>query len=210
VYRLYDFLPSGNGYKVRLLLTQLEIPFQRVELNILKGETRTPEFLVKNPNGRIPVLEFQPGQFLAESNAILFYLSEGTEYLPAERLERAQVMQWLFFEQYSHEPNIATSRFWISYLGKADELKEALEQKRKLGYAALGVMEQHLRSHAFFVDERYTIADITLYAYTHVAREGGFDLSGFPAIQAWLDRVKAQPRHISITQSYGWEESTAV
>ena len=201
MYRLYDFLPSGNGYKVRLLLTQLEIPFELVELNILKGETRTPEFLVKNPNGRIPVLEFQPDQFLAESNAILFYLSEGTEYLSADRLERAQVMQWLFFEQYSHEPNIATSRFWISYLDKTDELKEALEQKRKLGYAALDVMEQHLRSHTFFVEERYTIADIALYAYTHVAHEGGFALNGFPAIQAWLERVKAQPRHISITQT---------
>ena len=201
MYRLYDFLSSGNGYKVRLLLTQLEIPFERVELDILKGETRTPEFLVKNPNGRIPVLEFQPGQFLAESNAILFYLSEGTEYLSADRLERAQVMQWLFFEQYSHEPNIATSRFWISYLDKTDELKEALEQKRKLGYAALEVMEQHLRNHKFFVEERYTIADIALYAYTHVAHEGGFALNGFPAIQAWLERVKAQPRHISITQA---------
>ncbi len=203
MYRLYDFLPSGNGYKVRLLLTQLEIPFERVELNILKRETRTPEFLAKNPNGRIPVLEVQPGQFLSESNAILFYLSEGTEYLLAERLERAQVMQWLFFEQYSHEPNIATSRFWISELGKADEFKAALEQKRQLGYAALDVMEQHLRSHSFFVAERYTIADIALYAYTHVAHEGGFELNGFPAIQGWLERVKAQPRHITITQSVG-------
>lgn len=200
MYRLYDFLPSGNGYKVRLLLTQLEIPFERVELDILKGETRTPEFLVKNPNGRIPVLEFQPDQFLAESNAILFYLSEGTEYLSADRLERAQVMQWLFFEQYSHEPNIATSRFWISHLDITDELKKALEQKRKLGYAALEVMEQHLRNHNFFVEERYTIADIALYAYTHVAHEGGFALNGFPSIQAWLERVKAQPRHISINQ----------
>lgn len=208
MYRLYDFLPSGNGYKVRLLLTQLEIPFERVELDILKGETRTPEFLVKNPNGRIPVLEFQPGQFLAESNAILFYLSEGTEYLSADRLERAQVMQWLFFEQYSHEPNIATSRFWISHLDITDELKKALEQKRKLGYAALEVMEQHLRNHNFFVEERYTIADIALYAYTHVAHEGGFALNGFPGIQAWLERVKAQPRHISITQACGWKEST--
>ena len=200
MYRLYDFLPSGNGYKVRLLLTQLEILFERVELDILKGETRTPEFLVKNPNGRIPVLEFQPDQFLAESNAILFYLSEGTEYLSCDRLERAQVMQWLFFEQYSHEPNIATSRFWICHLDITDELKKALEQKRKLGYAALEVMEQHLRNHNFFVEERYTIADIALYAYTHVAHEGGFALNGFPSIQAWLERVKAQPRHISINQ----------
>lgn len=203
MYRLYDFLPSGNGYKVRLLLTQLEIPFEIVELNILKGETRTPEFLAKNPNGRIPVLEIKPNQFLAESNAILFYLSEGTQYLPSDRLERAQVMQWLFFEQYSHEPYIATSRFWISCLGKADEYRDAINQKREPGYAALRVIEKHLANRAFFVGERYTIADIGLYAYTHVAHEGGFELTGFPAINAWLERVKAQPKHISITQRKG-------
>lgn len=203
MYRLYDFLPSGNGYKVRLLLTQLEVPFEIVELNILQGETRTPEFLAKNPNGRIPVLEIQPNQFLAESNAILFYLSEGTQYLPSDRLERAQVMQWLFFEQYSHEPYIATSRFWISCLGKADEYRDAINQKREPGYAALRVMEKHLANRAFLVGERYTIADIGLYAYTHVAHEGGFELTGFPAIKAWLERVKAQPKHISITQRKG-------
>ncbi len=197
--RLYDFLPSGNGYKVRLLLSQLGIPFERVELNILKGETRTPEFLNKNPNGRIPLLEIESGQFLAESNAILFYLSEGTEFLPRELFLRAQVLEWLFFEQYSHEPFIATSRFWISILGKPEEHREALEQKREPGYAALTVMEKHLKSHTFFVDERYTIADISLFAYTHVANEGNFDLTKFPAIQAWLERVKAQYLHIEIT-----------
>ena len=200
--RLYDFLPSGNGYKVRLLLTQLGIPFERVEINILKGESRTPEFLKKNANGRIPVLQLDSGEFLAESNAILFYLSEDTEFLPTEKLLRAQVLQWLFFEQYSHEPNIATSRFWISELGKADEYREALEQKRQAGYAALSVMEKHLTSHSFFVDQRYTIADIGLYAYTHVAHEGGFDLTKFPAIQAWLERVKSQPRYINITHQF--------
>jgi glutathione S-transferase len=200
--RLYDYLPSGNGYKVRLLLTQLNIAFQRIELNILKGETRTSDFLSKNPNGRIPVLEIQSGYFLVESNAILFYLSEGTAFLPTNRFLRAQVLQWLFFEQYSHEPNIATSRFWISILGKADEYREALEQKRQAGYAALAVMEKHLTSHSFFVDQRYTIADIGLYAYTHVAHEGGFDLTKFPAIQAWLERVKSQPRYINITQQF--------
>ena len=201
MYRLYDFLPSGNGYKVRLLLTQLKIPFERVELNILRGETRTPDFLSKNANGRIPALEIQSGQFLCESNAILFYLSQGTNFLPNDVWEQAQVMQWLFFEQYSHEPNIATSRFWISYLGKAEEYRDALDQKRKLGYAALDVMEKHLTSHTFFVKECYTIADIGLFAYTHVAHEGGFDLTGFPAIQAWVERVKAQPNHISISHS---------
>lgn len=199
--RLYDFLPSGNGYKVRLLLTQLGIPFERVEINILKGESRTPEFLKKNANGRIPVLQLESGEFLAESNAILFYFSEDTEFLPTEKLLRAQVLQWLFFEQYSHEPNIATSRFWISELGKADEYREALEQKRQAGYAALSVMEKHLTSHSFFVAPHYTIADIGLYAYTHVAHEGGFDLTN-PAIQAWLERVKSQSRHITINKKF--------
>ncbi|MEP0838463.1 glutathione S-transferase family protein [Trichocoleus sp. AS-A1] len=181
-------------------MTQLEIPFESIELNILKGETRTPEFLSKNPNGRIPVLETESGQFLAESNAILFYLSEGTDFLPNDRFERAKVLQWLFFEQYSHEPYIATSRFWISILGKPEEYKEALNQKREPGYAALTVMEKHLTNCNFFVGERYSIADIGLFAYTHVADEGGFDLTRFPAIQDWIERVKAQPQHISITQ----------
>ena len=198
--RLYEFFSSGNCYKVRLLLTQLGIPFERVELNILKGETRTPEFLSRNSNGRIPVLEIEPGKFLSESNAILFYLSEGTEFFPNDAWERAKVMQWLFFEQYSHEPFIATSRFWISILGKGDEYRDAIHQKREPGYAALTVMERHLTNHLFFVGERYTIADIGLFAYTHVADEGGFDLMRFPEIQAWIERVKAQPQHISITQ----------
>lgn len=197
--KLYDFLPSGNGYKVRLLLTQLGIPFERIELDILKGETRTPNFLSKNPNGRIPVLELESGEFLAESNAILFYLSEGTQFLPHDPLLRAQVLQWLFFEQYSHEPNIATARFWISILGKAEEYQTVLEQKRQLGYAALSVMEKHLTSHTFFVGDRYSIADIALFAYTHVAHEGGFDLTKFPAIQAWLERIKTVPGYITIT-----------
>lgn len=197
--RLYDFLPSGNGYKVRLLLSQLSIPCERIELNILKGETRTPEFLHKNPNGRIPVLETPSGQFLAESNAILFYLSENTQFLPNDLFLRSQVLQWLFFEQYSHEPYIATSRFWISILNRSEEYRDALEQKRELGYAALTVMEKHLTSHTFFVDECYTIADIALFAYTHVAHEGGFNLTKFPAINTWLERVKTQPQYISIT-----------
>jgi len=199
--RLYDFLPSGNGYKIRLLLTQLGIPFERVEINILKGESRTPEFLSKNPNGRVPVLEIEPGKFLSESNAILFYLSENTQFLPNDSWEQAQVLQWLFFEQYSHEPYIATSRFWISCLGKADEYRDALNQKREPGYAALSVMERHLTNQKFFVGKRYTIADIGLFAYTHVADEGGFDLTRFPAIQVWLERVKDQPQYIRITQS---------
>ncbi|MEW6493721.1 MAG: glutathione S-transferase family protein [Cyanobacteriota bacterium] len=198
--RLYDFLPSGNGYKVRLLLTQLGISFERIELNILKGETRTPEFLSKNPNGRIPVLEVEPGKFLAESNAILCYLGEGTPFFSNDSWERAQILQWLFFEQYSHEPYIATSRFWISILAQADEYRDALNQKREPGYAALTVMEKHLSKQQFLVGERYSIADIGLFAYTHVADEGGFDLTRFPAIQAWIERIKSQPNHITIEE----------
>ena len=199
--RLYDFLPSGNCYKIRLLLTQLEIEFERIPVNILNKETRTPEFFLKNPNGRVPVLETESGAFLSESNAIMFYLSEGTEFFPRERWERAKVFQWLFFEQYSHEPYIATSRFWIKELGKAEEYQEAIAQKRDPGYAALGVMEHHLKDRSFFVGDCYTIADIGLFAYTHVADEGGFDLTRFPAIEAWIKRVQSQPRHLSITQT---------
>jgi glutathione S-transferase len=201
MYKLYDFLPSGNGYKVRLLLRQLQIPFVRIEVNILQGESRIPEFLAKNPNGKIPVLEIKPGQYLAESNAILFYLSAGTPYLPENHFERSQVLQWLFFEQYSHEPNIATSRFWISILQQAGKYQEVLQQKQKLGYAALDVMENHLANHLFFVGETYTIADMALFAYTHVAPEGGFNLSLFPAVCDWLERIKNQPFYSSITQA---------
>jgi len=197
--RLYDNLFSGNGYKVRLLLTQLGVAFERIELDILKGATRTPEFLRKNPNGRIPVLELEQGEFLAESNAILFYLADSTPFLPSDRFQRAQVLQWMFFEQYSHEPNIATVRFWM-HSEITDERRALLPGKRKLGYAALDVMEGHLKTRAFFVANRYSIADIALYAYTHVADEGGFDLGRYPSIRAWLDRVRSQPRHIPITQ----------
>ncbi len=198
--RLYDYLSSGNGYKVRLLLTLLAIPFERVELDIVKAETRTPEFLEKNPNGRIPLLETEDGELLAESNAILFYLAEGTSYMPNDPFARAQVMQWMFFEQYSHEPNIATVRHWIMHLGVSKEQREMLAQKQKQGYTALQVMEKQLQNHEFFVAEHYSIADIALYAYTHVAPQGGFELESFPAIRAWLDRVSQQPGHIPITQ----------
>lgn len=200
MYKLYDFLPSGNGYKVRLLLTQLNIPFELIQIDILKGETRTPEFLRKNPNGRIPVLEIEPEVYLSESNAILVYLGQGTEFLPSERLAQARVMQWMCFEQYSHEPYIATSRFWLTH-GKADQYRQELLQKQAPGYAALDVLEKRLAVHPFLVDDRYSIADIALYAYTHVAEEGGFSLDRYPGIQSWLKRVQAQPQHISITQA---------
>ncbi len=197
--RLYDYLPSGNGYKVRLLLTQLGIQFQRVELEIFKGESRTPQFLVQFPNGRIPAVEFDDGRTLFESNAIMCYFADGTRFMPADRFERAQVLQWMFFEQYSHEPNIATIRSWLHYAGINDERRAVLESKRKLGYDALGVMESHLKDRKWFVGERYSIADIALYAYTHVADEGGFDMSLYSAIRAWLERVRTEPGHIPIT-----------
>jgi glutathione S-transferase len=198
--RLHDNLSSGNGYKARLLLAQLGVSYERVEYDIDRAETRTPEFLRMNPNGRVPVLELEDGRFIPESNAILFYLAEGTQFLPDDRFERAQVLSWAFFEQYSHEPNIASPRYWITHnLPMTEERRVMLEPKRKLGYAALGVMEGHLKDREFFVGDRYSIADIALYAYTHVADEGGFDLGSFPSINAWLGRVAAQPGHVPIT-----------
>jgi len=199
--RLYDYLSSGNGYKVRLLLCQLGRRFELVERDILKGETRTPEFLSINPNGRIPVLRLEDGRHLAESNAILFYLAEGTPFLPADRFERAEALQWLFFEQYSHEPYIAVARYWIHLLEKRQEWADRLREKHERGYQALSVMERHLERRRWFVGERYSIADIALYAYTHVAGEGDFDLAGYPALRTWLDRVAAEPGHVLITQS---------
>ncbi|MBD2259179.1 glutathione S-transferase family protein [Pseudanabaena sp. FACHB-2040] len=204
MYRLYDYLPSGNGYKVRLLLTQLQIPFDYVELDIVEGETRTADYLTKNPNGKIPLLEVAPNQYLAESNAILMYLSEGTDYLPSDRWARSQVLQWMFFEQYSHEPNIATPRFWLNHLPSLNDYQKiALPYKQEQGYAALDVMEVHLGHHPFLVAERYTVADIALFAYTHVAPEGNFDLSRYPAIRRWIEQVQQQAGHISITQVPG-------
>lgn len=198
---LYDNMSSGNGYKARLLLHQLAIPYRRVELDIDKAETRTQAFLAKNPNGRIPTLEFEDGTCLPESNAIIFYLADGTPFLPSDRLARAQVLQWMFFEQYNHEPNIATSRYWLTHgIEITPERKIMLTIKKKGGLDALAVMEQHLGKHRYFVADRYTIADIALYAYTHVAEEGGFPLAPYPAVRAWLGRVTDQPRHIPIMQ----------
>jgi glutathione S-transferase len=200
--RLHDNRSSGNCYKAQLLLAQLKVSVERIEYDIDRGETRTPEFLENvNPNGRVPVLETENGELLPESNAILYYLAEGTPFLPDDRLGRARVLRWMFFEQYSHEPNVATPRFWITHnVEITEERRLALETKRKLGYDALGVMEGHLKAKNFFVEDRYSVADIALYAYTHVAAEGGFDLSDFPAVRAWLERVAAQPGHVPLNR----------
>jgi glutathione S-transferase len=197
--RLYDFLPSGNGYKVRLLLRQLSIPYELIEMDITRGETRTPEFLAKNPNGRIPLIELEDGCFLAESGAILFYFAEGTRFLPTDRWQRAEVLQWMFFEQYSHEPYIAVARAWLHLFGLDEERKRQLPQKQKLGYDALAVMERRLAWHEYFVGNDPSIADIALYAYTHVADEGGFDLARFPAVLRWLERIRSLPGYAPIT-----------
>jgi glutathione S-transferase len=199
--KLYDFLSSGNGYKCRLLLHHLGIDYERVELDILKGETRTPEFLAKNPNGKVPALELDDGTVLTESNAILFYLADGTHFVPHGRVLRAQVLQWLFFEQYSHEPFIAVARFIHHFLPTDSPRRAELPRLEEGGRAALGIMERRLADHTFLVADQYTIADIALYAYTHVAGEGGFDLVPFPAVRAWLDRVAAQPGHVEITDA---------
>ena len=201
--RLYDDPISGNGYKVRLTLTQLGIPFEYVALDVTKSETRTPAFLAKNPNGRIPNIRLEDGTYLAESCAIIWYLAEGTKLAPADRLARAQTLQWMFFEQYSHEPYVAVARFWKHLPTMTDEQQRQLPDRMKRGYAALDVMEKHLATRQFFVAERYGLADIALYAYTHVAPEGGFDLARYPAIRAWLARVAAQPDYIAITAPAG-------
>jgi len=195
---LYDDAISGNGYKARLLLHQLDRPYELIELDILKAETRTPEFLAINPNGRIPTLKLDDGRCLSESNAILFYLAEGSAYLPSDPFERAKALQWMFFEQYSHEPFIATSRFLRLHREQTPDVLVDLERRRSSGEAALEVMQQHLETHEFFVANSYSIADIALFAYTQVAGEGGFDVAPYPAIVAWLDRVRAQPRFVAM------------
>lgn len=191
--RVWGDVYSGNCFKVKLLLDQLCQPYEWIPIDVLKKESRTPQFVAMNPNGRIPLLQTAEGKFLPESNAILHYLADGTAMLPADRLAHAQVLQWMFFEQYSHEPFVATARYIVRYLGRPPEREEALQQKMAPGYAALDVMESHLRTRQFFVGEQYSIADIALYAYTHVAGEGGFDLLRYPAIREWLARVAAQP-----------------
>ena len=195
---LYDYLDSGNGYKIRLLLAHLKLPFRFVELDIMRGATHTPEFLAKNPNGRIPTLELPDGRCLAESDAILWYLAEGSEWVPNDRFERAQVLQWMFFEQYSHEPYVATPRFIVRHLPADSPRRNELPQRLARGREALGVMETHLTGRNFFVANRYTIADIALYAYTHVAAEGGLELHPYPKLRDWLARIAASADHVRL------------
>ncbi len=198
MFTVYGMASSGNCYKVKLALEQLRQPYRWVETDSSRGETRTAAFLARNPNGKVPVLELQDGTALAESNAILCFLAEGTPLLPAGRLERARVLQWMFFEQYSHEPYIAVARFIVKYLAADSARRAELPRLLERGGQALAVMEQHLAREPFFAAERYTVADIALYAYTHCAGDGGFDLSSYPAVAAWLARVRGQPRHVPI------------
>jgi glutathione S-transferase len=195
---LFDNLDSGNGYKVRLLLAQLKLRYDWTDLDLDAGAARQPEFLKRNPNGRIPTLELDDGTNLAESNAILWYLAEGSPYVPGDRLGRAQALQWMFFEQYSHEPYVATPRYIVKHLPADHARRAELPSRLATGRAALAVMDEHLKSRRFFVAEQYTIADIALYAYTHVAHEGGHDLTPYANVRAWLERVAAEPRHVGI------------
>jgi glutathione S-transferase len=195
---VHGMAASGNCYKVRLLLEQLDQPYQWHEVDVLGGATRTPAFLAMNPNGQVPVLEYAPGQYLPESGAILCYLAEGTPFWPAERLARAATLRWMFFEQYSHEPYVAVARYICRFLPADHPRRADLPQLQERGGAALRVMERHLVAHQWFAGDRYTIADIALFGYTHAAADGGFELDAYPAIGRWLARVRAQPRWVAM------------
>jgi glutathione S-transferase len=195
---LFNSQVSGNCYKVRLLLAHLGVDYERRDVDVVDRSGRAALLGELNPALRVPTIVLDDRGALAESGAIMWYFGEGTPYVPEDRFERAKVLQWLFFEQYSHEPNIAVVRFWVAFASTPAPAAE-IEARRSAGYAALGAMERHLAAARFLVADRYTIADIALYAYTHVAGEGGFDLSDYPAINAWLDRVAAQPGHVPIS-----------
>jgi glutathione S-transferase len=198
MYKVYGDYNSGNCYKIKLMLNLLGAEYEWVPVDILKGETETEAFLAKNPNGKIPVLELEDGTCLWESNAILNFLAEGTPYLLTEPRLRTQMLQWQFFEQYSHEPTLAVARFIQFYLGLPEERMEEYHSLHRRGNKALKVMEQQLQRTPFLVGDNFSIADIALYAYTHVAHEGGFDLAQFPAIQAWLVRVQQQTGYVGM------------
>ena len=194
---LYSMKRSGNSYKVRLALAQLGVDYRLVEVDILKGDSHTPEFLQMNPNGQVPLLEVAPRRYLAESNAILWYVAGGTPLAPEDRIERAEALQWMFFEQHSLEPNLGAAYFWLALVKGGRELqRHALEDWMEEGYRALRVMENHLKQNDYFAAGRYTIADIALYAYTHLAHLCDYDLETFPAIRSWIDRVESQPDYV--------------
>ncbi len=201
MYKVYGDHRSGNCYKVKLMLHLLGRDYEWVPVDILRGESREESFLKKNPNGKIPVLELEDGVCLWESNAILNYLAEGSEFLPIDARLRTQVLQWQFFEQYSHEPFIAVARFIKVYLGMPDDRLDEYAAKQLDGYRALDVMEQQLVRTPYLVGDRYSIADVALYAYTHVAEEGGFRLAEYPAIRAWLQRLASHPRHAGMYEA---------
>ncbi len=194
--KIYGDSRSGNCYKIQLLCAEMGTEYDWQEVDILAGDTRTPQFLAMNANGRIPLLALPDGRYLPESNAILFYLADGSEFFAGDAYARAEVLQWMFFEQYSHEPNIATSRFIIKYLGNPQERQASLEEKKSGGYQALVVMEEQLLRHPFIVGQKYTIADIALFAYTHVADEGGFNLQDYSAIGEWIERIASRPNYV--------------
>jgi glutathione S-transferase len=196
--RVFGDIQSGNCYKIKLLMSHLGLAHHWEHVDILAGGTRTAAFLARNPNGKIPVLELDDGRTLAESNAILNYLATGTPYLPEDRWLRAKVLEWQFFEQYSHEPYIATARFIAKYLGLPADRRAEYEAKQAGGHKALAVMERALAASPVLVGDALTIADISLYGYTHVAHEGGFDLAAYPAVRAWCARIAAHPRHASM------------
>jgi glutathione S-transferase len=198
MFTVYGMADSGNCYKVKLALEQLGKPYKWVEVDSTKGGTRTAEYLARNANGKVPTLQLEDGSYLPESNAILYYLAEGTPLLPADKLGRARALQWMFFEQYSHEPCIAVARFILRYLPTDTPRRAELPRLQDRGNFALAVMQRHLAAQPFFAGERYSIADIALYAYTHAAADGGFDLARYPAVAAWLARVKAQPGHVPL------------
>jgi glutathione S-transferase len=197
VLRLYDSAESGNCYKVRLLLSQLGLPFEREAVDTGRRDGREAQLGGKNPALRVPVLELEDGRHLAESNAILWYLAEGTPYVPSDRFERASALQWMFFEQYDHEPYVAVMRHRTLH-GRVDAFPDS-DERRTRGEAALAAMNAYLDGRAFLVGEAYTIADIALFAYTHVAGDGGFELSRYPAVVEWIDRVETQPGYVRIT-----------
>jgi glutathione S-transferase len=190
--KVYGDSKSGNCYKIKLLCSEMQIGYEWQEVDIMAGDTRSPEFLAMNHNGKIPLLVLPDGRYLAESNAILCFLADGSDFFAGDALARAEVLQWLFFEQYSHEPNIATSRFIIKYLGNPPDKQVALEEKKAAGYKALDVMEHRLSMKDYIAGDEYSIADIALFAYTHVAHEGGFDLGSYAAVQNWICRVEGR------------------